>query len=88
MKKKTITYDNVIKNYIINDIAKIYCYFNKDFELKDIIKSVKYSSRTESGFESMVKMAYKMAGKTTNAKVIYCYNDIRFLMGFYKKGGK
>ena len=88
MAIKIVTYDEVIKKYVIKDIAQIYCHFNKEFELKYIIRSITYNSKTEEGFLSMVKMAKKMVGKTNNLSVINLYKDIEFLMGFYKKGAK
>ena len=86
MAKRIKTYDSTIKKMIIEDIAKIYCHYDKEHELRLIIRTVTYNSRTESGFESMIKMAKKIASKTSNLGVIKLYKDIEFLMGFYKRG--
>ena len=88
MAKRIVTIDKTIKELIIEDIARIYVFVNKEFTSDEVKRSLRYNSRSESGFQSMIKMAKKMAVKSNNYQVNKIYNDIEFLLGFYKRGQK
>lgn len=79
MKKQNYNLDKEIRKKILKCIAEIYYFYDKEFPFESVLKSVEYNGRTKKGFESLIKLAEKLAKDSKDSHILNLYTNIQVL---------